>query len=67
MSGGGGVSALSMHATAGSDLADDFENLSQDPLQSAVTSERGFTSASVDTFLPSRWAEIWQKTDVKWS
>lgn len=52
--GGGGVSSLSMHATAGSDLEDNFDNLSHDPLQPTVTSERGLTSASVDTFLPSR-------------
>ncbi|XP_068679369.1 uncharacterized protein [Montipora foliosa] len=51
---GGGLSALSMHATAGSDLADDFDNLSQDPSQSAVTSERGFPGSGVETFAPSR-------------
>lgn len=54
LSGGGGVSSLSMHATAGSDLEDNFDNLSHDPLQPTVTSERGLTSASVETFLPSR-------------
>jgi len=43
--GGGGVSSLSMHATAGSDLADDFDNLSQDPLQPAVTLEKAFLPA----------------------
>ena len=52
--GGGGVSSLSMHATAGSDLADDYDSLSQDPLQPPITSERGFTSSNVDTFLPPR-------------
>lgn len=52
--GGGGLSALSMHATAGSDLADDFDNISQDPSQSAVTSERGFPGSGVETFAPSR-------------
>ncbi|XP_020609060.1 coiled-coil domain-containing protein 62-like isoform X2 [Orbicella faveolata] len=52
--GGGGVSALSMHATAGSDLTDDFDNLSHDPLQSAMTSDRGFASSNVETFLPPR-------------
>jgi len=48
------VSALSMHATAGSDLTDDFDNLSHDPLQSAMTSDRGFASSNVETFLPPR-------------
>ena len=54
ISGGGGVSSLSMHATVGSDLADDFDNLSQDPLQPTVTSERGFANSGVETFQPSR-------------
>lgn len=57
ISGGGGVSSLSMHATAGSDLADDFDNLSHDPLQTAMSSERGFASSNVETFLPPRWRE----------
>ena len=48
------MSALSMHATAGSDLTDDFDNLSHDPLQSAMTSDRGFASSNVETFLPPR-------------
>ncbi|KAJ7387499.1 Coiled-coil domain-containing protein 62 [Desmophyllum pertusum] len=52
--GGGGVSSLSMHATAGSDLADDFDNLSHDPLQTVMTSDRGFASSNVETFLPPR-------------
>lgn len=51
---GGGVSALSMHATAGSDLTDEFDDLSHDPLQSAMPSERGFASSNVETFLPPR-------------
>ena len=54
MSGGGGVSSLSMHATAGSDLADDFDNLSHDPIQPAMASDRGFISSNVETFLPPR-------------
>ena len=52
--GGGGMSSLSMHATAGSDLADDFDNLSQDPMQPGATSERVFASSNTETFLPSR-------------
>ena len=48
------MSALSMHATAGSDLADDFDSLSNDPLQSVMTSDRGFASSNVETFLPPR-------------
>lgn len=47
-----------MHATAGSDLADDYDSLSQDPLQPPITSERGFTSSNVDTFLPPRWTNV---------
>lgn len=62
ISGGGGVSALSMHATAGSDLTDDFDNLSHDPLQSAMTSDRGFASSNVETFLPPRWNKVLQFT-----
>jgi len=52
--GGGGISSLSMHATAGSDLADDLENISQDPLQPIVTSEKGFPGSGVETLPPSR-------------
>ncbi|XP_074635597.1 uncharacterized protein LOC141893980 isoform X2 [Acropora palmata] len=51
---GGGISSLSMHATAGSDLADDLENISQDPLQPIVTSEKGFPGSGVETLPPSR-------------
>lgn len=47
-----------MHATAGSDLADEYDSLSQDPLQPPITSERGFTSSNVDTFLPPRWTNV---------
>lgn len=52
--GGGGISSLSMHATAGSDLADDLENISQDPLQPIVMSEKGFPGSGVETLPPSR-------------
>ncbi|XP_067034463.1 coiled-coil domain-containing protein 62-like isoform X2 [Acropora muricata] len=51
---GGGISSLSMHATAGSDLADDLENISQDPLQPIVMSEKGFPGSGVETLPPSR-------------
>ena len=43
-----------MHATAGSDLADDLENISQDPLQPIVMSEKGFPGSGVETLPPSR-------------